>query len=58
MFRLAKHNDLMKIVEIYNQNIASKQVTADLYPVTVEERQLWLDFHMKHSDKYPLWVVE
>lgn len=58
MFRLARQQDLSQIVKIYNQNIASKKVTADLTTVTVEDRQAWFDFHQQHAHKYPLWVVE
>lgn len=58
MFRLAEQQDLAKIVEIYNQNIESKKVTADLTAVSVKDRQAWFDFHVKHWAKYPLWVVE
>lgn len=58
MFRLAEQSDLETIVDIYNQTIASKTVTADLMPVTVEDKQAWFDFHVEHSDKYPLWVLE
>lgn len=58
MIRLAKQHDLAQIVEIYNQSIDSRKVTADLVAVTVSQRQAWFDFHQQHEDKYPLWVVE
>ena len=37
-FTFAKQTDLPKIVRIYNQNITTRQATADLEPVTVDER--------------------
>jgi L-amino acid N-acyltransferase YncA len=54
--RLATLADLPRIVEIYNATIPSRQVTADLEPVTVESRVLW--FHAHQPDVRPLWVVE
>ena len=54
--RTARHSDLPAIVEIYNSTIASRQVTADLEPVSVDSRQQWF---VEHSpDRLPLWVVE
>ncbi|WP_318764976.1 GNAT family N-acetyltransferase [Lactiplantibacillus carotarum] len=53
--RLATMSDLPIIVDIYNQTIPSHQVTADLKPVTVEQRRSWF---LEHSaNHYPLWVV-
>jgi L-amino acid N-acyltransferase YncA len=54
-FRYANFNDLEAIVQIYNSTIASRMVTADTTPVTVESRIEWFQ---KHSDKRPLWVME
>lgn len=48
--------DLPRIVEIYNSTIASRQVTADLEPVSVESRMRWYDEHS--PDFRPLWVLE
>jgi phosphinothricin acetyltransferase len=48
--------DLPAIVAIYNATIASRQVTADLEPVSVESRRAWFDEHT--PDRRPLWVVE
>lgn len=53
--RNARPVDLPAIVAIYNSTIASRQVTADLQPVTVAERQAWFD---AHSGNRPLYVVE
>lgn len=47
--------DLPAIVEIYNSTIASRMVTADLEPVTVEARRPWLEAH-QHPSR-PLWVL-
>ncbi|KRO23220.1 phosphinothricin N-acetyltransferase [Lactiplantibacillus fabifermentans DSM 21115] len=48
-------SDLPVIVDIYNQTIPGHQITADLKPVTVEQRRSWF---LEHSaDHYPLWVV-
>lgn len=54
--RLARFDDLPGIVAIYNSTIASRQVTADTEPVTVESRHAWFAEHT--PDKRPLWVVE
>ena len=55
MIRDAVESDLPAIVEIYNHAVATKIITADIEPVTVESRLAW--FH-KHSSQYPLWVLE
>ncbi|TSI11792.1 GNAT family N-acetyltransferase [Lysinibacillus sp. BW-2-10] len=55
-FRDATLEDLPTIVEIYNSTIASRMVTADTEPVTVEARLKW--FHEHAPSKRPLWVVE
>ncbi len=48
--------DLPRIVDIYNETIPGRIVTADLEPVTVEQRRPWFDRHT--SVRRPLWVVE
>ncbi len=48
--------DLPKIVAIYNTTVASRMVTADTAPVSVESRQPWFDAH--EETKRPLWVVK
>lgn len=55
-FRLAMPEDLEAIVRIYNSTIASRLVTADLEPVSVESRKEWFQRHTPH--KRPLWIVE
>jgi L-amino acid N-acyltransferase YncA len=54
--RLARIDDLPNIVEIYNETIPSRQVTADLDPVSVESREPW--FHEHSPAIRPLWVTE
>lgn len=53
--RLADESDLPAIVEIYNSIIPSRQVTADLEPVTVEARRPWLAAH--NTATRPVWVL-
>lgn len=55
-FRNATIEDLPEIVAIYNSTIASRMVTADTEPVTVEERQNWFNEH--DSVRRPLLVAE
>jgi phosphinothricin acetyltransferase len=55
-YRDALLADLPKIVAIYNTTIASRLVTADTEPVSVESRVAWFDAHS--SDKRPLWMIE
>ncbi|WP_293947104.1 MULTISPECIES: GNAT family N-acetyltransferase [unclassified Sphingobacterium] len=55
-FRDAQQSDLSRIVAIYNTTIASRMVTADTSPVSVESRQKWFDEHS--PSKRPLWLVE
>jgi L-amino acid N-acyltransferase YncA len=56
IIRLARHDDLPAIVDIYNQAIQTKQSTGDLQPVTVEDRVAWFQAHP--SEKYPIFVAE
>lgn len=55
-YRLAEAADLPQIVAIYNSTVASRQVTADTEPVSVESRQAWFTAHQRRDR--PLWVVE
>ena len=48
--------DLPLIVEIYNSTIGSRMVTADIEPVTVDDRLDWFNAH--HAATRPLWIVE
>jgi len=54
--RTATFEDLESIVEIYNQAIAAGQKTADITPVTTEDREKWFEDHS--PDKYPIVVAE
>ena len=53
--RLAQRDDLPVIVDIYNSTIASREVTADTEPVTVQSREAW--FHDHAPERRPLWVI-
>jgi L-amino acid N-acyltransferase YncA len=55
-YKNAAISDLPTIVEIYNSIIFSRIVTADIEPVTIENRLSW--FHEHTPDKRPLWVIE
>ncbi|MCK7556162.1 GNAT family N-acetyltransferase [Chitinophaga sedimenti] len=55
-FRNATHDDLPRIVDIYNSTIPGRMVTADTEPVTVASREDW--FHKHDTTKRPLWIVE
>ena len=56
IYRDAKRSDLEKIIEIYNSTIASRLVTADTEPVSVESKIKWFEEHS--PEKRPLWVIE
>ncbi|MED4968873.1 N-acetyltransferase [Geobacillus sp. NFOSA3] len=56
MIRNANREDLPAIVQIYNETIPTRMVTADLEPVTVESREAWFFAHDPHTR--PIWVVE
>lgn len=54
-YRTATLEDLASIVEVYNQTIPSRMVTADLEPVTIEQRMQWF---RDHSPDRPIWIFE
>lgn len=54
--RDATRADLPAIVAIYNSTVASREVTADLEPVSVASRESWFDAH--EPVHRPLWVVD
>jgi phosphinothricin acetyltransferase len=54
--RIAELKDLEAIVAIYNQAIVAGQKTADITPVTTEDRRKWFEDHA--PDQYPLLVAE
>ena|ERR1039458_3864535 len=53
--RDAEAADLPAIVDIYNATIASRMVTADTEPVSVESRRAWFEQHS--PARRPLWAV-
>lgn len=55
IIRNAEINDLPYIVEIYNSTIPGRMVTADLTPMTIEDKLPWFNEHNK-TDR-PLWVA-
>lgn len=54
--RDATFADLPEILKIYNSTIASREATADLAPVGLEDRRAWFDEH--NPERRPLWVLE
>jgi phosphinothricin acetyltransferase len=56
LHRLARFDDLPQIVAIYNSTVASRKVTADTEPISVESRHAWFAEHT--PERRPLWVVE
>ena len=56
IIRLAQIDDLLAIVDIYNQSIPSKQSTGDTQPVRVEDRMTWFGDHL--PEEHPIFVVE
>ena len=52
----ASAEDLAEILAIYNQSIAGKQATANLTPVTSEERTAWFEEHLNSATR-PIYVV-
>jgi L-amino acid N-acyltransferase YncA len=55
-YRLAKSDDVVEIVRIYNESIPGRLATADLLPVTVADRAAWFQGHS--PDRRPIWVAE
>jgi len=54
--RDAVEADLPAIIDIYNAAVATRIATAQLEPVTLEERRDWLKEHS--PDRHPFWVLE
>jgi phosphinothricin acetyltransferase len=54
--RIARRQDLERIVAIYNAAIPSRIVTADTAPITVASRESWFAEH--DPAHRPLWVAE
>lgn len=53
--REAQKDDLQTIVDIYNSTIASRIATADLNPVSLNNKEEWFNRH--NPDLRPLWVL-
>jgi L-amino acid N-acyltransferase YncA len=51
----AQQTDLQKIVATYNSTVASRLVTADLEPVSIDSKQTWFDAHS--FNRRPLWII-
>jgi phosphinothricin acetyltransferase len=56
MIRIASAEDLPAIVDIYNQAVEQRFATADLRPVTVDQRRAWFDDH--DPSAYPIHVYD
>jgi L-amino acid N-acyltransferase YncA len=56
IIRDAVEADLPAIVQIYNDTVPTRMVTAELEPTTVEARLPWFREHS--SEQYPFWVAE
>lgn len=54
--RIARGNDLARIVAIYNQAITQGSCTADTEPLTVAQRKDWFNGHS--PERYPIYVME
>lgn len=54
--RIATIDDLAEIVAIYNEAVAQRFATADLDPVTVDDRSTW--FHQHDPASLPIYVAE
>ena len=54
--RDAVESDLPAIIKIYNAAVATRIATAQLEPVTLEERGNWLEAHS--PDRHPFWVLK
>jgi L-amino acid N-acyltransferase YncA len=54
--RDAVEADLRVIIDIYNAAVATRIATAQLEPVTFEERRDWIKEHS--PDRHPFWVLE
>jgi L-amino acid N-acyltransferase YncA len=54
--RDARETDLPAIIKVYNAAIATRVSTAQLEPVTLQERRDWLKDHS--PIRHPFWVLE
>lgn len=53
--RTANHTDWPRVIEIYNHAVLDGHSTADLTPVTVDDRRTWLE---QHNDRYPIRLAQ
>lgn len=53
----ATFDDLPAILAVYNQSIAGKTATANLAPVSTEERRAWFEEHVTNPAR-PIYVVK
>ena len=53
-FRVAAHDDIQAITDIYNAAVIRGGASADLTPRTLEQRQAWVD---SHHDPYAVFVT-
>lgn len=53
--RTSTSADWPRIIDIYNHAVTDGRCTADIHPVTVEERESWLQQHL--SERYPIRVA-
>ena len=56
MIRLATSDDLPEIVSIYNEAVERRFATADLDPVTIDQRIEW--FHNHDPSMFPIYVFD
>lgn len=54
--RFAEADDLPAIVDIYNEAIAARNSTCDLYPRTIDDRAAW--FKNRDFATRPIWVAD
>jgi L-amino acid N-acyltransferase YncA len=56
IIRDAVEPDLPAVLKIYNAAIATRMATAQMEPVTLDQRRDWLKQHS--PDRHPFWVLE
>ena len=56
LIRVAEQNDLLELLDIYNDEVLSGVATLDLNPRSLAEWQVWFDHH--NVENHPLYVAE
>jgi L-amino acid N-acyltransferase YncA len=56
MIRIASLDDLPEMVSIYNEAVERRFATADLHPITIDERIDW--FHDHDPSTFPIYVFD